>query len=96
MIGPQITEFFGRAAGSFMDIFGGGYGAKKPLDGYVRCETLMRILACRIAHIPGSPTRRALGLMTEDGALALGITAESAQELSELLAKAATDMRETS
>jgi hypothetical protein len=30
-------------------------------------------------------TRRALGILTEDGPLALGVTAESAQELADLL-----------
>lgn len=70
--------------------------AKLPRPGYVRCETLMPILACQILPIPETPTRRALGLLTEDGSLALGVTAESAQELSDLLAKAATEMRKAS
>jgi hypothetical protein len=67
--------------------------AKDAIEGYVRCETLMPVLGCQILPIPGMPTRRALGLLTEDGALALGVTAESAQELSDLLAKAASEMR---
>ena len=66
---------------------------KRPRDGYVRCETLMPILASQILPIPGQPTRRVLGLMTEDGSLALGVTAESAQDISDQLAKAATEMR---
>ena len=70
--------------------------AKVPRDGYVRCETLMPLLASQILPIPEMPTRRALGLLTEDGSLALGVTAESAQELSELLATAAMEMRKAS
>ena len=70
--------------------------AKVPRDGYVRCETLMPLLGCQILPIPEMPTRRVLGLLTEDGNLALGVTAESAQELSELLATAAMEMRKAS
>jgi hypothetical protein len=66
---------------------------KQPLEGYVRCDTLMPILASQIVPIPEQPTRRVLGLMTEDGALALGVTAESAQDISDQLAEAATEMR---
>lgn len=69
---------------------------KHPKDGYVRCETLIPILGSQILPIPGMPTRRALAVLTEDGSLALGVTAESAQELSDLLAKAATEMRKAS
>ena len=50
--------------------------AKVPRDGYVRCETLMPLLGCQIIPIPEMPTRRVLGLLTEDGNLALGVTAE--------------------
>lgn len=67
---------------------------KRP--GYVRCKALMPILAVQIVSIPEMPHRRALGIMTEDGDLALGLTAESAQELSDLLAKAASEMRAVS
>jgi hypothetical protein len=67
--------------------------ARVPIEGYVRCETLMPILGVQILPIPGMPTRRVLGLLTEDGSLALGVTAESAQELADLLAKAASEMR---
>lgn len=70
--------------------------AKAARPGYVRCDTLIPILGCQIQPIPGMPTRRALGLLTEDGALALGVTAESAQELADLLAKAAAEMRKVS
>jgi hypothetical protein len=69
---------------------------RDPLDGYVRCETLIPILGCQILPIPEMPTRRALALLTEDGSLALGVTAESAQEISDLLAKAAMEMRKAS
>jgi hypothetical protein len=65
-------------------------------EGYVRCETLMPALGCRILHNPETPTRRVLGLLTDDGSLALNIDAEFAQTLSELLAKAATEMRKES
>lgn len=67
--------------------------AKTPIDGYVRCDTLMPILAAGIEPIPAMPTRRVLGLMTEDGTLTLGLTAETAQELADLLARAASEMR---
>jgi hypothetical protein len=70
--------------------------AKAQIEGYVRCETLMPILAAQIAPIPQMPTRRALALPTEDGPLALGVTAESAQEMADLLAKAASEMRQQS
>ncbi len=70
--------------------------AKEPLDGYVRCETLIPILGCQILSIPEMPTRRALALLTEDGSLALGVTAEFAQELADLLTKAAMEMRKAS
>jgi hypothetical protein len=70
--------------------------AKDRIEGYVRCETLMPILGVQILPIPEMPTRRVLALLTEDGSLALGVTAESAQELSDLLAKAATEMRRAS
>ena len=66
---------------------------KQPLEGYVRCDTLMPILASQVVPIPGQPTRRVLGLMTEDGALSLGVTAESAQDISDQLAEAAMEMR---
>jgi hypothetical protein len=55
-------------------------------DLLLRCETLMSVLGMQILPIPEMPTR-ALALLTEDGSLALGVTAESAQELSDLLAK---------
>jgi len=67
--------------------------AKFPMEGYVRCETLMPILGMQILPIPENPTRRALALLTEDGPLALGVTAESAQELADALAMAASEMR---
>jgi hypothetical protein len=70
--------------------------AKDQIEGYVRSETLMPILGMQIVPIPEMPTRRALALLTEDGSLALGVTAESAQELSDLLAKAAAEMRRAS
>jgi hypothetical protein len=69
---------------------------KSPRDGYVRCETLMPVIAVSIAPIPEMPTRRALGLMTEDGVLALGVTAESAQGIADFLAQAAAEMRKAS
>ena len=69
---------------------------KSPRDGYVRCETLMPVLAVSIEPIPEMPTRRVLGLMTDDGPLALGVTAESAQLIADFLAHAASDMRKAS
>ena len=39
------------------------------------------------------PTRRVLTLLTEDGSLALGVTAESAQDIARLLERAALEMR---
>jgi hypothetical protein len=60
---------------------------KSPRDGYVRCETLMPIIGCQILPIPEMPTRRVLGLLTDDGALCLGVTAESAQVTAEFLAR---------
>jgi hypothetical protein len=65
-------------------------------EGYVRCETLLPALGCRILHNPETPTRRVLGLLTDDGSLTLNIDAEFPQTLSELLAKAATEMRKES
>jgi hypothetical protein len=70
--------------------------AKVPIDGYVRCETLLPILGWQISPIPGQPTHRALGLLTEDGSLLLGVTAKSAQELAGQLLKAAAEMRAAS
>jgi hypothetical protein len=67
--------------------------AKDPIEGYVRCETLMPILAVQVLPITGMPTRKVLALLTEDGSLALGMTAESAQEIARLLEKAASEMR---
>jgi hypothetical protein len=69
---------------------------KPPREGYVRCEALMPILGAQILPIPEMPTRRALGILTEDGPLSLGMTAETAQELAELLLKAAKEMRAAS
>ena len=69
---------------------------KPPMDGYVRCEALMPILGVQILPIQEMPTRRVLAILTEDGSLALGVTAESAQEISDLLAKAAKEMRAVS
>jgi hypothetical protein len=69
---------------------------KPARDGYVRCETLLPILAEQIAPIPDMPTRRAFCVMTEDGPLALGVTAEAAQSIADLLAQAASDMRKAS
>jgi hypothetical protein len=67
-----------------------------PRSGYVRCETLIPILGVQILPIPEMPTRRVLALLTEDGPLALGVTAESAQEIADLLSKAAMEMRKQS
>ena len=61
--------------------------AKNQIEGYVRCETLMPILGVQILPIPEMPTRRILALLTEDGSLALGVDAESAQVIADLLAK---------
>jgi hypothetical protein len=49
--------------------------AKPQISGYVRAETLIPILAVQMLSIPGQPTRRTLALMTEDGNLALGVSA---------------------
>lgn len=70
--------------------------AKQRKEGYVRSETLIPILGSQIVPIQEMPMRRALCILTEDGSLALGVTAESAQELSDQLAKAATEMRKVS
>ena len=67
--------------------------AKDPIEGYVRCETLMPILGVQILPITDMPTRRVLALLTEDGPLTLGVTAESAQDIARLLEKAASEMR---
>ena len=67
--------------------------AEDPIEGYVRCETLMPILAVQILPITDMPTRRVLALLTEDGPLTLGMTAESAQDIARLLEKAASEMR---
>ena len=67
--------------------------AKPPIEGYVRCEALIPILGCQVMLVAGYPTRRALGLLTEEGALVLSVTAESAQELADQLSKAAAEMR---
>jgi hypothetical protein len=64
-----------------------------PIEGYVRGETLMPILGVQILPITDMPTRRVLALLTEDGSLAFGATAESAQEIARLLEKAASEMR---
>jgi hypothetical protein len=69
---------------------------RSPRDGYVRCETLMPVIGCQIAPIPEMPTRRAFCVLTDDGALALGVTAESAQLIADFLAAAASDMRKAS
>jgi hypothetical protein len=67
---------------------------KAKMSGYVRAETLIPILAVQMLSIPGQPTRRALALLTEDGNLALGVTAESAQSIADLLSDAAREMRQ--
>jgi hypothetical protein len=67
--------------------------AKDPIEGYVRCETLMPILGVQILPVTDMPTRRDLALLTEDGTLALGLAVESAQEIARLLEKAASEMR---
>jgi hypothetical protein len=69
---------------------------KNQIEGYIRGETLIPILGAQIVPIPENPTRRVLALLTEDGSLALGVTAESAQEIADLLAKAASQMRSQS
>lgn len=69
---------------------------KQAKPGYIRDQTLLPILACQIVPIPGSPQRRVLGIQTADGDLALGVDAESAQTLAELLARAASEMRQVS
>ena len=68
--------------------------SKAKMSGYVRAETLMPILAVQMLSIPGQPTRRALALLTEDGNLALGVTAESAQAIADLLTNSAKEMRQ--
>ena len=67
--------------------------AKDPIEGYVRCETLMPILGVQVLPITDMPTRKVLALLTEDGSLALGVTAESAQDIARLLERAALEMR---
>jgi hypothetical protein len=70
--------------------------AKDPIEGYVRCETVIPILGVAILPISTMPTRRILALLTEDGSLALGVDAESAQDIADRLAKAASEMRQLS
>jgi hypothetical protein len=53
----------------------------------------MPILGEQILPVPARPTKRVRALLTEDGALALGVTAESAQAIPDTLAVAAADMR---
>ena len=67
--------------------------AEDPIEGYVRCETLMPILGVQVLPLRDMPTRKALALLTEDGPLTLGVTAESAQDIARLLEKAASEMR---
>jgi hypothetical protein len=67
-----------------------------PRNGYVRCATEMPILAVQLVPIPDMPTRGVLGLLTEDGPLALGVTADIAQEIADLLSRAASVMRKAS
>jgi hypothetical protein len=67
-----------------------------PKDGYVRCGLLMPMLGCRVLPVPETPMKRVLGILTDDGQLAIEIDAEAAQVLSELLAKAIIEMREES
>jgi hypothetical protein len=69
---------------------------KAPRDGYVRCETLLPILSAQIVPIPKLPTHRAWWLLTDDGALALSVTAESAQTIADFLTRAAAAMRKAS
>jgi hypothetical protein len=69
---------------------------KTPRNGYVRCDTLLPVLSCEIAPIPGMPTQRVLWLLTEDGAVALRVTAKIAQQIAGFLARAATAMRKAS
>ena len=53
----------------------------------------MPILGVQMLGIPNEPTRRVLALLTEDGSLALGVTAESAQAIADTLSAAAEEMR---
>jgi hypothetical protein len=69
---------------------------KAPRDGYVRCETLLPTLGCFILQHRKTPTRHAMCLHTEDGRLVIGLTAESAEGIADLLAQAASDMRKAS
>ena len=65
---------------------------KEPIEGYVRCETVLPVTGGQIMKIPGMLARRAMCLQTADGALALGITAESAKDIAKSLMKAAREM----
>jgi hypothetical protein len=53
-------------------------------------------LGVQILQAPEMPTWRVLVLLTEDGTLVLGVTAESAQGIADMLAKAASEMRSMS
>jgi hypothetical protein len=64
-----------------------------PRYGYVRCGTELPVLAFQLQPIPDMPTRIILGVRTEDGTLALGLNADSVQELADQLARAAAAMR---
>jgi hypothetical protein len=65
---------------------------REPLEGYVRAETLLPLTGGQIMKVPGLLARRALCLQTSDGALALGITAESAKDIAKALLKSAREM----
>jgi hypothetical protein len=53
-------------------------------------------LCCPIFPVPDVPTRRVVGLLTQDGPLSLGVNAESAQDIADMLTQAAAEMREAS
>ncbi len=65
---------------------------REPREGYVRAETLLPLTGGQIMKVPGFPARRALCLQTADGALALGVTAQSAKDIAKALMKAAREM----
>jgi hypothetical protein len=65
---------------------------KDAIEGYVRCDTFLPILGAHILHNPEMPTIRVLRVTTHDGVLALGVTAEVAQQMADMLARAASTL----
>jgi hypothetical protein len=63
-----------------------------PIKGYVRCNALLPVLGAHILSDPEMPTLRVLAVTTHDGPIALRVTAEIAQAIADMLARAASEM----